>query len=118
MGGPSRESWLRSEEARKRRIAALRTRDGVVDLAELRAAQKAAEFLRTTLGQFSLVLGVRVVVAAEVGFELVVTLARDDRRVRVCLPSAVNDIPVRIEVRNPGRSPASVSAPCVSSDPS
>jgi hypothetical protein len=118
MGGPSRESHRAAEEAKKKRIAALRTRDGVVDLAELRAAQKAAEYLRTALGQLSLVLGVRVVVAAEVGFELVMTLARDDRRVRVCLPSAVNDIPVRVEVRNPDRPAANVSAPRVPSDPS
>ena len=118
MGGPSLESHRAAEEAKKKRIAALRTRDGVVDLAELRAAQKAAEYLRTALGPLSLVLGVRVVVAAEVGFELVMTLARDDRRVRVCLPSAVNDIPVRVEVRNPDRPAANVSAPRVPSDPS
>lgn len=117
MGGPSRESYLAAEKRRKERRDALRTRDGVIDLAELRAAQKAADFLRTTHGQAPFLLGVRVVVAPEVGFEIEVILARDDRRLRVCLPSSVNEIPVRVVVRNADRSAAPVSAPSLPSEP-
>jgi hypothetical protein len=117
MGGPSRESYRAAEEARRKRRAALRTRDGVVDLAELRAAMKAAEYLRTTHGGAPLLLGVRVVVAADVGFELEVALVQDDPRLRLCLPCAVNEVPVRVMVRNPERGAPSVSAPPVPSKP-
>ncbi len=115
MGGPSLESYRAAEEAKRKRRAALRTRDGVVDLAELRAAQKAAEFLRSTIGSAPLFLGVRVVVAPEVGFELEVKLAREDRPLRRCLPCSVNDVPVRVVVRNPERA-AHVSAPPLPSE--
>lgn len=117
MGGPSRESYRAAEAARKKRLDALRTRDGVVDLAEWRAALPAVDFLRSMYGRLPLVLEVRLVPSSAVGFEVVVTLASEDRQVRVCLPSAVNDVPVRIEVRNPGRRSPPVSAPSVPSEP-
>jgi hypothetical protein len=117
MGGPSLESYRAAEAARKKRLAAMRTRGGIVDLAEWRAARRAAEFLQSTHGRLPLLLGIRVVVSRDVGFELEVTLVRDDPAVRVCLPSAVNDVPVRIVVRNPARSSAAVSAPPVRSEP-
>jgi hypothetical protein len=116
MGGPSRESWLRSEEARKKRLKAMRTRAGVVDLAEWRAALRAAEFLRSTHGGLPMVLDVRLLTASEVGFEVVVKLVRDDVMLRRCLPRSVNDVPVRVEVVNPGAGERSVSAPDLPSD--
>lgn len=117
MGGPTEESYRAAEERRKARLAAMRTRDGVLDLAEWRAARHAADFLQSTHGDLALLLGVRVLVSRNVGFELEVTLVRDDPMVRRCIPSAVNDVPVRIVVRNPDRSPSSVSAPPVRSEP-
>ena len=116
MGGPTIESYRAAEAARKKRLAAMRTRDGVVDLAEWREARRAAGFLESTHGDLPLFLSIRVLLAESVGFELEVTLARDDRAVRVCIPSAVNDVPVRIVVRNPDRSSPAVSAPPVLSE--
>lgn len=104
MGGPSLESYRAAEAARKKRLAAMRTRGGIVDLAEWRAARRTAEFLQATHERLPLLLGIRVVVSRDVGFELEVTLVWDDPTVRVCLPSAVDDIPVRVVVRNPARS--------------
>lgn len=102
--GPSVEAYRAAAaaeaEALRRRIAALRTRDGVVDLAELREALRTADFLRATCGRLPLLIGVRVVVAAEVGIELEVTIARDDDLTRRCLPTRVNDVPVRVVVRS------------------
>jgi hypothetical protein len=117
MGGPSRESLLRSEEARKKRLAAMRTRNGVVDLAEWRAALRAAEFLRMTHGAVPLLLEVRLAVAREVGFEVVVRLVRDDTMLRRCLPRSVNDVPVHVEVVNPDAGQRSMSAPVLPSEP-
>ncbi len=116
MGGPSLESHRAAEERRKARLAAMRTRDGVVDLAELRAARHAADFLRSTHGDLPLLLGIRVFVAKSIGFELEVTLVRNDPMVRRCIPTAVNEVPVRIVVRNPERPRGTVSAPPVRSD--
>jgi hypothetical protein len=99
------------------RLAAMRTRDGVVDLAELREARRTAEFLRSSVGKLPLFHDVRVVLAAEDGFELEVSLLRESRQVRVCLPSSVNDVPVRVVVRNPELSAGSVSAPVLPSEP-
>ncbi len=117
MGGPSLESQRAAEERRKARLAAMRTRNGVVDLAEWRAARHAADFLRSTHGDLPLFLGIRVLVSRSVGFELEVTLVRDDPMVRRCIPTAVNEVPVRIVVRNPERPPGAVSAPRVPSEP-
>jgi hypothetical protein len=117
MGGPSRESYRAAEAARQKRLDAMRTRDGVVDLAEWRAALPAMEFVRSTFGRFPLLLDVRLLPSRSVGFEVVVTLARDAREIRVCLPRAVNDVPVRIVVRNPERRSRPVSAPIVPSEP-
>jgi hypothetical protein len=108
---------MRSEEARKGRLAAMRTRDGVVDLAEWRAALRAAEFLRMTHGALPLLLEVRLVTAREVGFEVVVRLVRDDTMLRRCLPRSVNDVPVRVEVLNPDPEVGPVSAPRLPSEP-
>jgi hypothetical protein len=116
MGGPSVESYRAAEAARKKRLAAMRTRDGVVDLAEWRDARRAAEFLESTHGRLPLLLAIRLLASRSVGFELEVTLVRDDPSVRVCIPSAVNDVPVRIVVRNPVRTSSSVSAPPVPSE--
>lgn len=117
MGCPTIESYRAAEAARKKRFAAVRTRDGVVDLTEWCEARHAAGFLESTHGNLPLLLRIRVLVAESVGFEIEVTLAQDDRGVRVCIPSAVNDVPVRIVVRNPGRSSPAVSAPPVPSEP-
>ncbi len=117
MGGPSLESYRAADAARKKRLAAMRTRDGVVDLAEGRAARRAAEFLKSTYGGLTLLLGIRAVVSKGVGFELEVTLVQDDPSIRICLPTAVNDVPVRVLVRNPARSSPLVSAPAVPPEP-
>lgn len=97
-----REAQRKSEERRQQRLAAMRTREGVVDLAELRVARRALDYARSVVGAMPLVLDVRLVAAAEVGFEVVVTLVRDSHEVRVCLPSRVDDVPVRVVVRNAG----------------
>ncbi len=101
MGGPSLESYRAAKAREEQRLAAMRTRDGVVDLSEWRAALSAVEFLRSTHGQVPAVLGIRLRVARDVGFELEVTLVRDDEMLRRCLPNSVNYVPVRIVVRNP-----------------
>jgi hypothetical protein len=116
MGGPSRESYRRSQAAKQRRLDALRTRGGVVDLAEWRAALRTLEYVRAVVRQFPIALDVRLAVASGAGFELVVTLVQDDRRIRA-LPSSANDVPVRVEVRNPDRAAATVSAPLLPSHP-
>jgi hypothetical protein len=100
MGGPSAESWRKSEEARLLRRAALRTRYGVVDLSEYRGAVQAAQVLRGMLHEPPWLLGVSAVVAADVGLEIVVTILREHEMLRRCLPSSVNDVPVRVVVKN------------------
>lgn len=109
MGGPSLESSRAAEEARRNRLASLRTRDGVVDLDEWRAALRAAKFLQSLHGRLPVLLGIRVLVSRSVGFELEVTIVRDDPMVRRCIPTAVNDVPVRVVARNPGHSSPSPS---------
>lgn len=103
MGGPSRESYLAAEERKRQRIAALRTRDGVVDLAEWRKALGAVSALERLLQDPPWLLRVRLVTAPEVGFELRVELLWDSPEGRMCLPSSVNDVPVKRVVLNPGR---------------
>ena len=94
----------------------MRSRDGVVDIAEWRIAQRAARALEGLLHEPPWLLGVRVVTSQSVGFEIVVTLVRDERDIRMCLPSSIDDVPVRVVARNPSRAPASVSAPSVPSE--
>jgi hypothetical protein len=100
MGGPNAESYRKMREAQAARRAALRTRDGVVDLSEYRDARKAAQALRGMLHEPTWLLGVSVVVAAEVGLEIIVDILREDEMLRRCLPSSVNEVPVRVVVRN------------------
>src|SRR5512143_1819228 len=100
MGGPSRESYLAAQKQRQDRLDALRTRGGVVDLIEWRIALRAVAGLERLLGDPPWLVGVRLAAAREVGFELVVTLLRETPQARMCLPSHVDDIPVRIVVRN------------------
>jgi hypothetical protein len=88
-----------------------------MDLAEWRAARHAAESRQSTDGRFPLLLGNRVFVSRDVGFELELTLVSENPTVRVCLLSAVNDVPVRIVVRDRFRSSPAVSAPPVPSEP-
>lgn len=95
----------------------MRTRDGVVDLAEWRAALPAVEFLRSAHGHHPLLLDVRLVPSGTVGFELELILAREAPEIRMCLPRAVNDIPVRVVVLNPDRASRPVSTPSVPSGP-
>jgi hypothetical protein len=90
----------------------MRTRDGVVDLAEWRAAIPAATALEGLLHDPPWLLGVRLAPAEVVGFELRVTLLWETPQARMCLPSGINDIPVKLIVRNPGAS-RPVSAPPV-----
>lgn len=103
MGGPSRESYLAAEKRRQERLDALRTRGGVVDLAEWRKALGAVGGLERLLGDPPWLLDVRLAAAGDVGFELVVTLLWDTPQGRICLPTRVDDIPVRIVVRNADR---------------
>ncbi len=100
MGGRNRESNLAAQKRRQERLDALRTRGGVVDLVEWRIALRAVAGLERLLCDPPWLLGVRLAPAREVGFELVVTLLRDTQQARMCLPSHVNEIPVRIVVRN------------------
>ncbi len=104
MGGPSRESYLAAAEAKRRRLEAMRTRDGIVDLAEWRAAARTVRWAEATFGTVPSFLGARIAVAASVGFELHLVLLRNDPQLRLCLPSCVNDIPVVVDVRNATRS--------------
>jgi hypothetical protein len=102
MGGPSRESYLAAKKRQQERLDALRTRGGVVDLAEWRKKLGAVACLERLLHDPPWLLSVRLAAAGEVGFELQVTLLWDSPQARMCLPTAVNDVPVRIVVRNAG----------------
>jgi hypothetical protein len=102
MGGPSRESHRAAERARRARRDALRSRGGVVDVAEWRAAVRCAAALEGLLHAPPWLVDVRVAAAEEVGLELVVTLLWESEDARRCLPRSVDDLPVRVVVRNPG----------------
>jgi hypothetical protein len=102
MGGPSRESYLAAQKRKQERLDALRTRDGVVDLAEWRSALRAAAGLQNLLHDPPWLGGVRLAPAPEVGFELRVTMLWESHQARMCLPSSVDDVPVRVMVLNPG----------------
>jgi hypothetical protein len=117
MGGPSRESYRAAEAARKKRLDAMRTRDGIVDLEEFRVAQRTALWLEQLVGSSPSFLSARLVPAPTAGFELRLTLVRDDPDLRLCLPSSVDDVPVRVIARNAGRPSASVSAHSVRCEP-
>lgn len=73
-----------------------------MDPAEWRKALGAVAALEQLLHDPLWLLGVRLAAAGEVGFELQVTLLWDSPEARICLPSAVNDVPVRVVVRNAG----------------
>lgn len=96
------EFYLDAEAGREARRAAMRTRDGVIDLAEWRIARKAAATFAELVNHAAWLLEARVVPAATVGFELHVVLLVDDPLILACLPSHVNDVPVRIVTRSAG----------------
>jgi hypothetical protein len=48
---------------------------------------------------------VQLAPAADVGFELRVTMLWDSAEARMCLPASVDGVPVRVVVRNPGARP-------------
>jgi hypothetical protein len=100
MGGPSRESYLAAKARQQARLDALRTRAGVVDLAEWRTALRTVAALERLLHDPPWLLGVRLAPADDVGFELRVTLLWDSPQARMCLPRAIDDVPVRVRVRN------------------
>jgi hypothetical protein len=102
MGGPSRESYLAAKKRRQERLDALRTRGGLVDLAEWRKALGTASGLERLLHDPPWLLNVRLAAADDVGFELLITLLWDSPQARMCLPKAVDDVPVKILVRNSG----------------
>lgn len=103
MGGPTLESYRAAEAAWEARRAAMRTRDGVVDLEEWREAMNAAHWVAKAFRDVPWFLRVRPAPAGTVGFELELTILQHDTAALMCLPSRVNDIPVRVVVRNPGR---------------
>lgn len=102
MGGPSRESYLAAKKRKQERLDALRTRGGVVDLAEWRKALRTVAGLTGLLQNPPWLGAVRLAAAEEVGFELHVTLLWDSPQARMCLPCSVDDVPVRVLVLNPG----------------
>jgi len=103
MGGPSRESYLAAQERKRQRLAALRTREGVVDLAEWRKALRAGAALEGLLHEPPWLLRIRLAPAPEAGFELRVELLWDAPQARMCLPCSIDDIPVKVVVLNPDR---------------
>ena len=102
MGGPSKESYLAAQRREQARWDALRTRDGLVDLAEWRAALHTVPGLEKLLGNPPWLEHVRLAPASEVGFELLVTMLWYAHEGHMCLPSSVDEVPVRVIVRNPG----------------
>jgi hypothetical protein len=74
-----------------------------VDLAEWRSALRARAALEGLLHDPPWLLQVRLAAAEEVGFELRVELLWDSPEARLCLPSSVDDAPVKVVVRNPAR---------------
>jgi hypothetical protein len=100
MGGPSRASYLAAQKRKAARLAAMRTRDGVVDLAEWRAALPSVAAIQRLLGPSPWLVEARLAPAADVGFVLRVTLLWDAEEARLCLPTTVNDVPVQVVVRN------------------
>lgn len=101
MGGPTKESYLAATKRKQERIDALRTRDGLVDLAEWRAALRTVTGLKALFHDAPWLGDVRLAPAADVGFELRVVVLWDAQRAKMCLPSSVDDVPVRVIVKNP-----------------
>jgi hypothetical protein len=105
MGGPSRAGYREAEKRRRARRDALRTRGGVVDLAEWCAALRTVAAVEGLLHEPPWLKSVQLAPAAEVGFELRVTMLWDSAEARMCLPASVDGVPVRVLVRNPGARP-------------
>lgn len=104
MDGPGVEAYD-AAAARERRRASMRTRDGVVDLAEWRVARKAAAALAELLDHAAWLLEARVVPSSTVGFELHATVLVYEPALLACIPSHVNDVPVRVVARNAPQPP-------------
>ncbi|HYG66017.1 MAG TPA: hypothetical protein VD838_00110 [Anaeromyxobacteraceae bacterium] len=104
MGGPSRESYLQAEAAKRERIAAKRTRDGVVDLAEWRHAVKMARHLVEHFGNAPWLLEVRVAEGEIEWLELHVITTRELEWPDRPGITALDDLPIRFISRNPKRS--------------
>lgn len=116
MGGPSRESYLAAQKRKAARLAAMRTRGGVVGLAEWRAALPCVAAIERLLHGPPWLLAVRLAPAGDVGFELRVTLLWDAEEARMCLPKSVNDVPVHVVVRN-ARTGGAAEVPCGAQTP-
>jgi hypothetical protein len=93
MGGPSTESYLEVQKGRPARRDALRTRGGVVALAEWRGARRAVTALLGLLHDPPWLLDMRLAPAADAGLELSVTMLWDDAQGRMFLPTSVDEIP-------------------------
>jgi hypothetical protein len=74
MGGPSRAGYREAEKRRRAQRDALRTRGGVVDLAEWRAALRTVAAVEGLLHEPPWLKSVQLAPAADVGFELRVTM--------------------------------------------
>jgi hypothetical protein len=77
MGGPSRAGYREAEKRSRARRDALRTRDGVVDLTEWRAALRTVVAVEGLLHGPPWLKSVQLAPAADVGFELRVTMLWD-----------------------------------------
>jgi hypothetical protein len=100
MGGPSGESHLAAQKRRQERLDALRTRGGIVDLAEwLKALPPTVNCLERLLHESPWLLGVGLAAANDVGFELA-SRSCGTRRKRAC--AFRRHVPVRIVVRDLG----------------
>lgn len=96
------EGYRRAQQAKAERRRRLRTRGGVVDLSEWRDALGAERFAREIVGGLAQVASIRVRPAEDVGFVLEIALLQDEPTVRLCLPTAVDEIPVRVRVPRAG----------------
>jgi hypothetical protein len=105
MGGPSRAAYREAEKRRRARRDALRTRGGVVDLTEWRAALRTVAAVEGLLHEPPWLKSVQLAPAADVGCDLRVTMLWDSAEARMCLPASVDGVPVRVLVRNPGARP-------------
>jgi hypothetical protein len=77
----------------------------VVDLAEWRVALRTIAAVERLLHEPPWLKSVQLAPAADVGFELRVTMLWDSAEARMCLPASVDGVPVRAIVRNPGARP-------------
>jgi hypothetical protein len=105
MGGPSRAGYLEAEKRRRAQRDALRTRGGVVDLADWRAALRTGAAFEGLLHEPPWLKSVQLAPAADVGFELRGTMLWDSAKARMCLPASVDGVPVRVLVQNPSARP-------------